>query len=357
MTNDELLDLYSDYLLSAFGQTTATGLSALLGGQVRHDRVQRFLASRQRTSADLWRIAKPHVRKLEQKRAVMIVEDSIAEKPSTDENEIICWHYDHTQDRLVKGINFMSVLYHSIGVSLPVGFELIAKTEHYLDPQDGKAKRRSPISKNDLYQKLLNLVLRHRILFKYVLNDVWFASADNMMFVKHDLKKDFVMPLKSNRKVALSLADKRHGRFVPVDTLELKEKAVFKIYLEGVNFPFRLIQQVFENEDGSTGLPYLVTSEPTLTYDEITSIYRKRGNLEPYHQSLKQNASLEKSPTQTVVTQTHHFFAAWCGFIKLEWLKGSTTLNHFALKSKLYFQAIQSAYATLNSLQPIRLAA
>ncbi len=75
MTDDELLDLYGDYLLSAFGQTTATGISALLGGQVSHDRVQRFLASRQRTSADLGRIAKPHVRKVEQKGAVMIVDD------------------------------------------------------------------------------------------------------------------------------------------------------------------------------------------------------------------------------------------------------------------------------------------
>jgi len=357
MTNDEVLDLYSDYLLSAFGQTTATGLSALLGGQVSHDRVQRFLASRQRTSTDLWRIAKPHVRKVEQKGAVMIVDDSIAEKPYTDENEIICWHYDHSKDHMVKGLNFMSVLYHSAGVSLPVGFELIAKTEHYLDPKDGQEKRRSPISKNDLYQKLLKQVLRNRILFKYVLNDVWFASADNMKFVKHDLKKDFVMPLKSNRKVALSLADKRQGRFVPVDTLELKENAILKIYLEGVNFPLLLIQQIFENEDGSTGIQYLVTSDTTLTYDESTSIYRKRWNIEPYHKSLKQNASLEKSPTQTVVTQTNHFFAALCGFIKLELLKDSTSLNHFALKSKLYFQAIQSAYATLNSLQPIRLAA
>jgi len=29
MKNGKLLDLYSDYLISAFGQTTATGLSAL----------------------------------------------------------------------------------------------------------------------------------------------------------------------------------------------------------------------------------------------------------------------------------------------------------------------------------------
>ena len=40
----ELLDLYSDYLLSSFGATTATGLSRLLDGAVSHDQVTRFLA-------------------------------------------------------------------------------------------------------------------------------------------------------------------------------------------------------------------------------------------------------------------------------------------------------------------------
>src|SRR3989337_1787774 len=144
MTNDELLDLYSDYLLSAFGPATATGLSALLEGCVSHDQVQRFLALPQRTSADLWRIAKPHVRKIERKDAVMIVDDSIAEKPYSDENDIVCWHYDH----------FMSALYHSQGISLPVGFALIAKTEHYLDKKTAQPKRRSPVGKNELYQQL-----------------------------------------------------------------------------------------------------------------------------------------------------------------------------------------------------------
>jgi len=34
MKNGKLLDLYSDYLISAFGQTTATGLSSLLDGEI-----------------------------------------------------------------------------------------------------------------------------------------------------------------------------------------------------------------------------------------------------------------------------------------------------------------------------------
>ncbi|MBI3242047.1 MAG: IS701 family transposase, partial [Chloroflexi bacterium] len=43
--------------------------------------------------------------------------------------------------------------------------------------------------------------------------------------------------------------------------------------------------------------------------------------------------------------------------IKLELLKGDTQLNHFALKAKLYLQAIQAAYAKLRELNPVCLAA
>ncbi len=102
MANEKLLDLYSDYLISAFGQTTATGLSALLSGEISHDSVQRFLAGERQTSVHLWRVVKPHVRKIESPDGVLIVDDNIAEKPYTDENDIICWHYDHSQQRKVS---------------------------------------------------------------------------------------------------------------------------------------------------------------------------------------------------------------------------------------------------------------
>jgi len=357
MTNEELLDLYSDYLISAFGQTTATGLSALLDGTISHDRIQRFLASEKRSSADLWQIVKLHVRPIQSDDGVIIVDDSVAEKPYTDENDIVCWHYDHSKDRMVKGINFMTALYHNAGVSLPVGFTLIAKTEYYVDKKDGKQKRRSPVGKNEYYRTMLQQAVMNQIPFRYVLNDVWFASAENMRWVKRTLLKDFVMPVKGNRKVALSLADKQQGRYLRVDTLVLEPNAVREVYLEGVDFPLLLAKQVFVNKDGSTGIQYLVTSDTTLSYDDMVTLYRKRWNVEPYHKSLKQNASLEKSPTHTVVTQTNHLFAAMCGYIKLELLKGSTKLNHFALKSKLYMRALRVAFDALHELQPVRLAA
>jgi hypothetical protein len=357
MTDKELLELYSDYLISAFGQTTATGLSALLDGQVSHDRVQRFLAGTKRTSADLWQIVKPHVRAIERQDGVLILDDSIAEKPSTDENDIICWHYDHTQGRSVKGINFLTALYHAEGISLPVGVTLIAKTDHYVDKKDGKSKRRSPVGKNDSFRTMVQQAATNRIPFQYVLNDVWFASAENMMFIKHTVDKDFVMPLKTNRKLAVSAADKQQGRYVQLEALLLEPHARQEIYLEGVDFPLVLVKQVFVNEGGSTGVLYLVSSDLTLTYDGLTTLYRKRWNVEPYHKSLKQNASLERSPTQTVTTQTNHFFAALCGYIKLELLKQQTKLTHFALRAKLYTRALRVAFDALAELHPTRVAA
>ena len=42
-----LLDLYTDYLLSSFGQTTATGLSKALDGAVSHDKITRLLSDHQ----------------------------------------------------------------------------------------------------------------------------------------------------------------------------------------------------------------------------------------------------------------------------------------------------------------------
>lgn len=357
MDDKELLDIYTDYLISSFGLTTGTGLSRLLDGEISHDRIQRFLASPPQNGKDLWKVVKPFVRQMQSKEGDLIIDDSISEKPFTDENEIMCWHYDHSKGMTIKGINFVSLLYHANGVSLPVDYHLIEKTEFYIDKKTKKEKRRSAITKNEVFQQLLRQAVINDIPFRYVLNDVWFASAKNMMFVKHEVKHDFIMPIKTNRKVALSLDDKKQGRYVRVDELVLEPDTVTTIYLEGVDFPLLLVKQVFKNGDGSIGILYLVTSDLKLTYDEITTIYQRRWNVETYHKSLKQNASLSKSPTKTVTTQSNHVFASMCAFIKLEMLKVSTKTNHFALKAKLYLSALQSAFQKLNELELVRLAA
>jgi hypothetical protein len=122
-----LLEVYSDYLIISSSQTTATGLSKVLGGQTSHDKITRFLSQEDWTSKDLWEFVKPMVRQCESDDGVLVVDDSIEGKPHSKENEMICWHYDHSVSRNVKGVNMVNLLYSSKGVNLPVSFEIIKK--------------------------------------------------------------------------------------------------------------------------------------------------------------------------------------------------------------------------------------
>jgi len=81
------------------------------------------------------------------------------------------------------------------------------------------------------------------------------------------------------------------------------------VYLESVPFALLLLKQIFTNEDGSTGTLYLVTSDTTLSVmaspPSIKTMERR---------AVSQIAEAKRFPgeitTQTVTTQTNHFFAA-----------------------------------------------
>jgi len=354
--DQELLDLYSDYLITSFSLTTATGLSELVDQAYSHDQITRFLGQEEYDQKKYWKTIKPIVRAVEQADGVLLIDDTIEEKPYTDENDIVCYHYDHTQGRAVKGINIVNFVYHlslatAEEISIPVAFELVSKTEVCQAKKTGKYKRKSKISKNEQVRARLKiLVYQNQLKFKYVIWDSWFSAKENMQLVKQKLGKEFVAAIKSNRLVALSEPDKRAGQFVAVSDLDLKAGQGRLVYLKGLDFPVLLAKQVFINKDGSTGTLYLVSSDTFLTYFELTAIYQKRWNVETFHKSIKQNAALEKSPTKTVRSQSNHIFAAMIAFIKLEQLKLTHKTNHFALKSKLYLKALKAAFAELNSL-------
>ena len=343
------LELYSDYLICNAGSyATATGLSAMIEGNVSHDQITRFLSGETQHSKELWLKVKPVVREIEAEEGVLIFDDSIAEKEWTDESDLICWHYDHCKNRNVKGINLLSALYYANDVSIPVAFELITKPER-LD-KNGVLKRKSEKTKNALLREMLEVNVRNQLKFLYVLIDNWFASQETFEHIlKHE--KHFVAALKSNRLVALNLEDKKEGRFVHVNELELSDKQAVRGYLKGFDDEVLFVRRIFKNKDGSTGRLDLVCSDLTCDGQQVATIYEKRWKVEEYHKSLKSNLGLTKSPTRTMTTQNNHVFMSLYGFFKLECLKIKHRLNHFALRAKLLIRATQMAYAELGKLQ------
>ena len=159
------------------------------------------------------------------------------------------------------------------------------------------------------------------------------------------------MAFKSNRLVALSKADKLQGRFVSIESLPMKEDQSLQVYVKGIEFPILLTKQVFTNKDYSEGTLYLVCSDLQLDCGQIQTIYQKRWKVEEFHKSIKSNTGFAKSPTRVVRTQTNHFFASIYAFVKLERLRIDQQTNHFALKSKLYMNALKAAFQELNRMK------
>src|SRR4030067_577056 len=277
MDVNNLRDIYTDYLLVCPSQITATGLSSFTSNEVCHDKFTRLLASSVFTSKSLWNKVKPICYEIKSTDAVLIFDDSIEEKKYTDKNELIQWHYDHSVGRSVKGVNFLTALYHSKEMSMPVCVDFVRKTKVFID-KNGKLNYKSEKSKNEMYREML------------------FQSCYNLDFT-----------------VVIS-------------------------------------KQVFKNGDGSTVALYLASSDLSLTYSQITTIYKKRWKVEEYHKSIKSNAAFAKSPTRTPRTQTSHFIASIMAYVKLERMKVRNNKNNFAMKTQILLQATKAAYQELHKL-------
>jgi len=156
---------------------------------------------------------------------------------------------------------------------------LIEKSLCYSDVKIRKEKRKSPITKNEQLREMLLTCRRNQLKWRYVLADSWFSSSENMKFIHNNLKKQFILALKSNRLVALTQKDKLEGRYVRIDTLDWSKEPVLG-WIKGLEFPVLFHRQVFKNKDGSTGLLYLISNN-------IEATYQKRWKVEVFHKNIR----------------------------------------------------------------------
>ena len=348
MNVNNLLDLYTDYLLVTPTYSTATGLSLVTDNKVSHDQVTRLLSG-QITSSTLWQQAKPLIHEIHCDDGILIIDDSIEPKPFTKTNSLINWHYDHCIGKSVKGVNFVSSFYYSskYDMGLPVGVDYVLKDKEEINEQ-GQVTYKSTRTKNEMMRDMVKHA-DYNMGFKHVLADSWFSSSENMRSITEHCKSDFIMAIKSNRVVALSKGDKEQGIYHSIESLELEERTM-SVYLKQYNKPVLIAKQVFKNGDGGTGTLYLATSDLNLDYQSLTTIYEKRWKVEEFFRSIKNNAAFAKAPTKTIKTQQAHFTASMIAFIKLERLKLRNSKNHYAMKSEIWLAATKAAWEKLDKL-------
>ena len=352
-----LSEIYINFLLSSFGKIEMTKLSEILGENYTHDTFTKklLLNDEIETDKELWNEVKPILRKYENEESgCLIIDDTLLAKPYSKINEVIHLHYDHTIYRNAKGIMMLNFHYtDASGISLPVGYEIVTKTEDVYDEKKKKRVKKSKFTKNEIMRDKLEILnFYNGLKYRYVLFDKWFASVENLVYINDVLKKKFVCPLKKNRKVALSYEDKINGNYVSISDVDTGACSSRLVYIKGYKNALKITKQVSKdgNDDESIYL-YLITNDIDLTTNKILEIYKRRWKIEEYHKSLKQNLKIEHSPTKVEVSQLNHIFLCTCGFIRLEYLRLNSGLNHFAIKERIYIQALSTAYKEVERLQ------
>jgi hypothetical protein len=345
---DVLTDYYTDFLAVCPGQATATFMSEVLEGAVSHDQITRLLNSGKLDSAALWKMVKPICHELQSNDGVLVIDDSLQPKPHSHISDMVCWYYDHTKGRTVKGINFLSAIYHSQGASIPVGIEFVMKDVIYTDSK-GKEKRKSKISKQEQFRNLVSEAV-WKMPVSYVLADTWYCCADNMNHIVNECNSHFILGCKENRNVALSLEDKKAGRYQSIKEAA-PEGCVRTVWFEKLDFPVLITKQVFKHEDGSCGTLYLVSSDLKLDAAGISAIYQRRWKAEEFYRSTKYNTGLGNSPAWEVTPRKSHLIASVMAFVKMEVLHMRYHKNHYVIKRQLFKFATKEAWKNLCQLQ------
>ena len=354
-----MIDLYTDFLLTSTKQTSATRLSTILDGVVSHDKITRELSSQALNHDDFWKIIKPTIRQVEEDTASIALDDFLLEKPDSQENSTIGFYYDHKTGKTIKGTNVVDAAYITSKARIPLDFEVVIKD---MIPswnfERGDWYREQTKTKHEIAQEILKRAVKHQVKFKTVLLDTWFSSSETLNIIKHDLHKEFIAALKCNQKVKLLESKElmqgvRHDKkgFVQIELLALQAGKAYLARVEGVKGDVLLTRQVFQNEDGSQGVLFLVASESGLTGEAVNAGYHLRWQVEEQHKSGKQNVMMGKGTASWVFGRLNHIFCAFVALVKLEQLRLKCKLNHFALKERLYLSALRASMECLSELR------
>lgn len=282
-----------------------------------HDAFTRLLQRQPPDTEALWQEAKELVNREE---GLLVLDDTTLDKLYAQKMELVTYHWSGKHQRVVRGINFQTLLWTDGKALIPCDFRAYAKA------LDGK-------SKNDHFQAMLKEAKERGFQPKFVLFDSWYASLGNLKSVR-GYGWHWLTRLKSNR-----LINPDGKGNVPISQVEIPPEGRV-VHLKGYAFikVFRIV-----SKDG--GEEYWATDE--LEMDETTreELERQGWGIEVYHRGIKQCCGLERAQVRKAVAQKNHFLYAVRAFLRLEMHKLRSGISWYEAKVSIIREAIRAYLA------------
>lgn len=241
----------------------------------------------------------------ENRRKAFIIDDSIYERERSKKVELLSWVYDHAKRRkCVKGFRMLSLGWSDGVTFMPINASLMSTENEKtrLNPAEkvpansNGAKRRTLAQKKmtEVVPELLKSAQAAGIHAEYVLFDSWFSSPSQLAAVK-SLDLDVVAMVKRSSRIhylfngekldckeIFEKNKKRRGRSryllsVPV-TVFAEEKQELRI-------PAKLVY--VRNRKKRSEYLVLLTTDTSLTEDEVIQLYCRRWEIEVFFKTCK----------------------------------------------------------------------
>jgi putative transposase len=253
-----------------------------------HDSYYRLLTDLEPDPEALWQEAQGQIDPGAE--GVLVLDDTTLDKPHARQMELVGWHFSGKHDKVVKGINLLTLLWTDGDRHVPVDYRIYTK---------------GGPTKNQLFRHMLRAAAARGLRPRCVCFDSWYASVDNLKEVRR-LGWTFLTRLKYNRRVRQD--------FGPVQRLHeaalTAEGALLYLPEYGQVKVFRVVAP-----DGDT--------EHWATNDwSLAPLARQRWadyswRIEEYHRGLKQHTGVERCQARGARAQANHIGLAIRAFLRL----------------------------------------
>lgn len=244
----------------------------------------------------------------ETREDVIIIDDTSHPRNCSKKVELLAKLHDHVTGKFLKGFRILSLCWSDGNSLLPIDFSLLSSNKaenRYQEINDkidkrscGYQRRKEAISKStDLILPMVKRALRYGIKAKYILFDSWYsfpsliiplkAMIDVICMVK---KMPNVYYYKDNQSFTLCQLykeiKKRRGK------ANIKGSQIVQIRNEYQELEVKIV--FVKNRNKRSDWLAILSTDITLSDEEIVRIYGKRWDIEVFFKMIKQCLNLNK---------------------------------------------------------------
>lgn len=241
------------------------------------------------------------------RKDVFIIDDSLFDRSRSGKTELLAKVFDHCSMKYKRGFRMLTLGWSDGNSFVPVNHCLLSAADdknllcdaEKFDGRSlaGKRRKQSRRKATDVMLELLRAAVQSGLTAKYVLFDSWFASPKTITAIKKRENLDVIAMIKKSSKVKYSYQGKqlnikeiysqnrkRRGRSKYLLSIEVTvgEEAV----------PAKIV--CVRNKSRKKDWLAVISTDTTLSEEEIIRIYGKRWDIEVFFKSCKSYLHLVK---------------------------------------------------------------